>query len=554
MKKLLVLLISFLPVLGYAQSTDYVIDEKATEEAPYKKGDIITDVNLTFSSIRSGMRDSSDVRISDAYRVFLGVTDKGGYLVQDFYQLCTEEEKIAHSLPSEKNIKAYKCQADVKMSDPFVLSQPMESLGTDTLIDYFDYYGLKLSRDCSMDVVYLPFYKSISGTLVLWYPNGQKSLEGTFKSGIADGVWKTWYGNGNMRTEVSYLNGLAHGDTTIWSEKGAKSVTYQKKNGELHGLHLYWGRSGEKEERHYEDGRMHGFYKKWDKDGKLVEEIQYEKGERVSKPEEKKDVATLCPSPVKEKKIVASANGLVACYTETNYSLQYAQKKEEHFCRFIIGKAKNGNDIMQDFYVSGYSDEQLPTMTPTDADALKYTDPFEVISLARKDMPKDFFELTDRSDRDGRFAGSIKIWYLDGTPKLEGNYDSTGKKQGTWTRWYANGQKDYEIAYTEGRRDGKATFWEEDGSKYQETYSIKGKWHGIEKTWCPNGTLSSGTQWVDGEMQGLATSWYCNGQKNAEGQMSGSYRIGVWKEWNKDGVQIQEFDYSQMPVELQHPK
>lgn len=553
MKKLLVLLLSFLPVLGYAQLTDYVIDEKATQEAPYKKGDIITGVELTFSSIRSGMQDASDTRISDAYRVFRGVTNQGGYLVQDFYQLCTEEEKLAHGLPSQENAKTYKCQADVKLSDPFVLSQPMESLGTNTLIDYFDYYGLKLSRGCSQDVVFPPFYKSISGTLILWYPNQQKSLEGTFKNGIADGVWKTWYGNGNKRTEVPYINGLESGVTTVWSENGEKSREYESKDGKFHGSYFSWWRDGSKEERHYENDLLHGFYKEWDEDGKLVNKIQYEKGERVSELGHKKDVAP-CVPPVEEKKITASENGLVTCYTNKNYLLRYAQKKEEYICRFIIGKAENGNDIMQDFYVNEYSDEQPPAMLPTDTNALKYTDPFEVISLDQNDNSEDFFRLADFYANGGRFAGAIKIWYLDGTPKLEGNYDSTGKKQGVWTRWYANGQKNYEIAYSEGLQDGKSTFWREDGSKQSEDYSIKGKCHGIEKNWCSNGTLSSETQWVDGEMEGLATYWYCNGQKQSEGQMSENYKVGIWKEWNKDGVQIQEFDYSQIPVELQQSR
>lgn len=59
---------------------------------------------------------------------------------------------------------------------------------------------------------------------------------------------------------------------------------------------------------------------------------------------------------------------------------------------------------------------------------------------------------------------------------------------------------------------------------------------------------------LGGEMEGLATYWYCNGQKQSEEQMSENYKAGIWKEWNKDGVQIQEFDYSQIPVELQQSR
>ena len=552
MKKYLLSLF-FFPALIFAQSSDYKIDENATQVAPLKTEDIITKVNLTFSDIHSGMQHGLNARGMGAYRVFLGVTDQGGYLVQDFYQICTEDEKIAHSLPSKKNAKPYKCQGDVKMTAPFVLAQPMESMGTDTLINSFDYYGLKFSEGCVASTLFPPFYKSISGEFTLWYPNGQKSLEGTFKNGLPEGIWKTWYNEGSQRTQVSYTNGLANGLTTIWDEDGKKSTKYENKEGKLHGFHIIQWANGAKEERHYENDRMNGVNKKWNKDGKLIEETQYKDGKLVTETKTaKNDNSKSCEPLVKDENITFGKNRFVACYTDDNYSMSYAQREKDHICRFVVGQSKNGNDIMQDFYVDEYTENQAPTMKPTDPNVLKYSDPFEVIAFKRRNLSENLFDLADQ--RSELFAGPIKIWYPDGTPKLAGNYDSTGKKQGTWARWHGNGHKDYEIEYLDGSRHRKVIFREEDGSKYKETLAINGKHYGQERTWCNNDTLRSESQWVGNQLHGPATYWHCNGQKSSEGFMSDGYKTGIWKEWNEEGVQIQEFDYSSIPVELQHSR
>ena len=43
-----------------------------------------------------------------------------------------------------------------------------------------------------------------------------------------------------------------------------------------------------------------------------------------------------------------------------------------------------------------------------------------------------------------------------------------GKKDGLWTSWYENGQKESEETFKDGKRDGLGTWWYENGQKKDE--------------------------------------------------------------------------------------
>ena len=51
-----------------------------------------------------------------------------------------------------------------------------------------------------------------------------------------------------------------------------------------------------------------------------------------------------------------------------------------------------------------------------------------------------------------------------------------GKKNGLFTSWYENGQKEMEGTYKDGKKDGLWTDWFENGKKYMEINYKDGKW------------------------------------------------------------------------------
>ena len=46
-----------------------------------------------------------------------------------------------------------------------------------------------------------PFY--VEGAYKTWYPNGQKSIDATYKRGALNGEFKLWYANGNLAISVN---------------------------------------------------------------------------------------------------------------------------------------------------------------------------------------------------------------------------------------------------------------------------------------------------------------------------------------------------------------
>lgn len=69
----------------------------------------------------------------------------------------------------------------------------------------------------------------------------------------------------------------------------------------------------------------------------------------------------------------------------------------------------------------------------------------------------------------------------------------------------------YELNYKDGKKDGVWTEWRENGQK-QWVYNYKdGKLDGVQTTWYENGQKSSEGNYEDGKQQGEETSWYENG-------------------------------------------
>jgi len=54
---------------------------------------------------------------------------------------------------------------------------------------------------------------------------------------------------------------------------------------------------------------------------------------------------------------------------------------------------------------------------------------------------------------------------------VEGNYDKEERRDGIWTSWYENGNKNSEVRYINGKEDGKYRVWHPNGKLY-----IKGKY------------------------------------------------------------------------------
>ena len=68
------------------------------------------------------------------------------------------------------------------------------------------------------------------GTHKEWWENGNKKLQGRYKSGHKNGRWVGYFENGKIKSETNYKNGIEDGLDTRWHKNGVKHSkgTYQK--------------------------------------------------------------------------------------------------------------------------------------------------------------------------------------------------------------------------------------------------------------------------------------------------------------------------------------
>ena len=208
MRLLLTLFLSvfLIPVCGAAEPLTHEIDEQATAQALWKKGETITK-DCCF-----------DIK-------FLGITTQGYYLVQEFYSDSDEGKK---------------------QSDPYLSACPSEEGDRD-----------QFWRACRK-----------TGLLVRWHKNGKKNSEGHFQDDKQQGLWNCWHENGEKYNEGHFQEGKQQGLWVWWHENGQKYSEGRYQEGEPLGLWTAWHKNGQKAaEGHYQEGKQQGLWIWWDQNG-----------------------------------------------------------------------------------------------------------------------------------------------------------------------------------------------------------------------------------------------------------------------------------------------
>ena len=82
---------------------------------------------------------------------------------------------------------------------------------------------------------------------------------------------------------------------------------------------------------------------------------------------------------------------------------------------------------------------------------------------------------------------------------VEGTMNASGKRTGSWTWWYPNGQVSQQGTYADGRRSGIWIYYYDDGSKMaEECYT-----NGVNRSWYRNGDLKSEVAVENGKRNGI---------------------------------------------------
>jgi len=73
----------------------------------------------------------------------------------------------------------------------------------------------------------------LHGSVMTYWPHGQKQSEGVFDNNLKDGLWRFYYPSGTLWKETPYQKGLIHGKVITWYPDGVKKEEKQYVNDEL---------------------------------------------------------------------------------------------------------------------------------------------------------------------------------------------------------------------------------------------------------------------------------------------------------------------------------
>ena len=92
-----------------------------------------------------------------------------------------------------------------------------------------------------------------SGSMMIYFPNGQVNEIRSYKDGKMDGTWLTFTEKGSKVAEANYTNGLKNGKWFIWDENGVLRYDMTYKGGQKVGLWIIYDEKGNKlSERNYD--------------------------------------------------------------------------------------------------------------------------------------------------------------------------------------------------------------------------------------------------------------------------------------------------------------
>ena len=123
---------------------------------------------------------------------------------------------------------------------------------------------------------------------------------------------------------------------------------------------------------------------------------------------------------------------------------------------------------------------------------------------------KEGEELLYAPDQQAPYSGWVKGVYDIG--RISGLYQyKDGKRDGLWTGWYSNGQKEYEFTYKDDKRDGLSIHWYRTGQRRED------RTHKDDKlmtavAWKPNGEKCSVTNVKNGN--GVVVRYYDDGTES----------------------------------------
>lgn len=142
----------------------------------------------------------------------------------------------------------------------------------------------------------------------------------------------------------------------------------------------------------------------------------------------------------------------------------------------------------------------------------------------------------------GMPVGQDTIWYENGQMQLVRSHamDGSGKEEGTWKLYRADGSLKWEKSYVMGAEDGESRYYFPDTSIQKiETWSM-GQMSGPKKEYYKGNVLKKEIMYLNGEWDGKYITYFENGMVASEQEFKMGKKEGLSRYYYEDGALFYE--------------
>ena len=374
-----------------------------------------------------------------------------------------------------------------------------------------------------------------NGYNVFYYPNGQKSSEGTMLKGKPDGYWKNYYENGILKSEGNRKNFQLDSLWRFYDEKGKLVLEINYKNGKKNGYRIaYNGNEIIKEyfkndvkqgityvmdssgrvkmEIPFQDGLENGIAREYDKEGNIIQLIKYKKGYVVSRERiNRYDAAHRRHGKWKW----FYEDGTLKMEGTFDHGLKNGYFKEYD---------RQGNLLSVSKYVNGEKEQKVEELTKLNVktDYWPNGKP-KIVATYKNGIPEGV-------RREYNKQGQIEKSYVFHNGKIiaEGILTDAGRKEGHWKEYYDDGNLKSEGAYKNDNKTGKWNYYYPNGQLQETGIYQNGKPEGKWKWYYPSGKLLREMSYYNGLPDGEEVEYDQEGKVILKGAYIEGKRDGKW--------------------------
>ncbi len=119
----------------------------------------------------------------------------------------------------------------------------------------------------------------LHGTVLAWYPDSSKCLQGEMANGKQIGEWRRWYPNGQIMFSVQFDKGEKHGEVRVFYPSGALKQLEYYRHGKKHGEFVYFLEDGNPAQvENFKNDVQHGMSIYYYGDGSTEMEVHWVSG------------------------------------------------------------------------------------------------------------------------------------------------------------------------------------------------------------------------------------------------------------------------------------